>query len=88
MEEKKDDRSTVLFSNVDSPDSRDNIRVKISHDEGRTWELGKEIMSGKGGYSDINVRKGRMVCLVTEYINSQGLSEISYHTFNMRWLLD
>lgn len=76
----------IFFSNVDSVESRDNICVRISRDEDETWEEAKEILSGKGGYSDINVRKNKMTCLLGEYINEQERYEISFYLFNMKWL--
>lgn len=80
------DKSTILFSNVDDPEARNNISIKISHDDGGTWEEQKRFQN-IGGYSDINVRDNKMICLLTEKEDENGKYIILYHSFNMRWLL-
>lgn len=80
------DSSTVLFANVDSPAKRENISIKISRDEGKTWEKKRVVNWGAGGYADINAREDGMICLLTEKENERGRFMISYAAFNMEWL--
>ena len=80
------DDQTILFSNVDDAEKRSNISIKVSHDDGETWEEQKRFQN-IGGYSDINVRDNKMICLLTEKEDENGKYIILYHSFNMRWLL-
>ena len=40
---KKSSKNRLLFSNPNSKDSRENLTVKVSYDEGKTWSKGKTI---------------------------------------------
>jgi sialidase-1 len=71
-----DDRRCLLFCNPDSSDRlaeppsevwfspRENLTVRLSWDEGRSWPISRVLEPGIGGYSDLAVgRDGMIYCL-------------------------
>ncbi len=89
------DKSRVLFCNPDSHanpknDSsrsrvwfpRENLTVKLSYDECRTWSVSKVIEPGPSSYSDLAVLPdGTILCL---YENDN--QYVSVARFNLEWL--
>ena len=48
------DRNRILLSNPASA-SRENMTVRLSYDECRTWEVSKSLYPGASGYSDLGI---------------------------------
>lgn len=46
-------KSRILFSNPADKDKRENMTLKISYDEGNTWEKSIVLFSGPSAYSDL-----------------------------------
>ncbi|MFT6810543.1 MAG: sialidase-1, partial [Saprospiraceae bacterium] len=63
---KKGARSLLLFSNANSADSRTNMTVKYSQDEGQTWSSGKTIYKGASAYSTMTQLANGDIGLVFE----------------------
>ncbi len=63
---KKGSESILLFSNANSADSRTNMTVRYSQDEGQTWSSGKTIYNGGAAYSDMTVLANGEIGLVFE----------------------
>jgi len=49
------ERNLLLFSNANNADSRRNLTIKISEDEGENWSDSKTIYSGKSAYSSMTI---------------------------------
>ena len=49
----KDGQDILLFSNPANTKSRNNMTVRVSYDDGQTWQIQREIRSGESAYSDL-----------------------------------
>ncbi|MCK9452262.1 MAG: glycoside hydrolase [Bacteroidales bacterium] len=49
------DKNRLLFSNANSKDSRNNLTLRISYDEGKTWSAGKTVYAGGSAYSTMTI---------------------------------
>ena len=57
-------KSVILFSNPASRDRRAMMTVRISVDEGQTWETSRTLHTGPSAYSDLAVlANGEIACL-------------------------
>ena len=55
---------TLLFSNPASDNKRVNITIRVSFDDGETWNTGKTLYSGPSAYSGLAVLPdGNIGCL-------------------------
>lgn len=89
----------LLFVNPDSRDSfnpgqawgrRENLTVRLSRDEGRTWPLARVIDSGPAGYADLAIGAGGAAFCFYEG-GSQGDNAFASQylwlaRFNLEWL--
>jgi sialidase-1 len=48
-------KTILLFSNLDSPTSRENLILRFSSDDGMTWSKGKKIHAGSSAYSTLTM---------------------------------
>ena len=55
--ENGDDKNRLLFCNAASIKGRKNLTLRISYDEGKTWEKSKTIYSGPSAYSSMTILK-------------------------------
>ena len=78
-------KNRLLFSNANSKDSRENLTVKISYDEGITWSEGKTIYAGKAAYSSMTVLQNGNIGLFFEKDDYQ---ENVFVSFSLAWLTD
>ncbi len=78
-------KNRLLFSNASSPDKRENITVKISYDEGKTWSKGKTIYTGSSAYSSLTVLENGDIGLFFEKNN---YTENPFVSFSLKWLTD
>ena len=87
--------STLIFSNPHTlerhPDGsekpsgrgkRQNLTIKLSNDDGRTWPVQKTLESGNAAYSDLaTLKDGTILCLF------EGPKGVMYTSrFNLEWL--
>lgn len=79
------DKDRLLFSNLNSKDSRENLTVRISYDEGETWSEGKIIYSGKSAYSSMTVLKNGDIGL---FFEKDDYKENIFARFSLEWLTD
>ena len=64
-------KSRMLFSNPAHKDKRENMTLKISYDEGSTWEKSLVLFSGPSAYSDlVRLPAGTIGCLFEAGINN------------------
>jgi sialidase-1 len=76
----------AVFSNPAS-DIRTNLTVRLSDDEGRTWDRSRVLNTGPSGYSDLAVtRQGDILCLYEcgEKVYNE---KIAIARFNRTWIL-
>jgi sialidase-1 len=60
---------------------RENLSIKISHDDGKTWPINKVIDPGKAAYSDLAVLPdGTVLCLY------EADTSIVCARFNLEWI--
>jgi sialidase-1 len=60
---------------------RENLSIKVSYDDGKTWPMNKTLEKGPSAYSDLAVLPdGSTVCLF------EGKDTISFAKFNLEWL--
>ena len=85
---------TLLFSNphtlalekdgVEKPagrGKRENLSIKLSPDDGKTWPVNKTLDLGPSAYSDLAVLPdGTVLCLY------EGKADIQVARFNLDWL--
>ena len=89
------DRSRLLFCNPDSrmnpkPNksghgrARENLTVKLSYDDGKTWPVSKALEPEYSSYSDLAILPdGTILCLY-----EHGNKYVSVARFNLEWLTD
>jgi sialidase-1 len=78
-------KNRLLFSNAASPNSRENMTVRISYDEGKTWSQGKTIYSGSSAYSSLTVLESGEIGLFYEKDN---YTQNVFTRFTLDWLTD
>lgn len=96
-------RSRLLFANPDSRTKtkvisktgariRENLTLKVSYDEGKTWPVSKVLEPGRSSYSDLTLLSdGTILCLYEQGYMSDSPSNNRYLTvarFNLEWLTD
>ncbi len=75
----------LLFSNAKMKESRQNLTVRISYDEGKTWTEGKTIYPGESAYSSLTVLKNGDIGVFFEKDN---YTENIFVSFSLEWLTD
>jgi len=84
-----DGKNLLLFSNPDTLQGRRNVSVRISEDEGKTWQVARSVEPGYSAYSDINVTPtGTILCFYgrSEKANFAG-DRLTMARFSLDWLL-
>jgi sialidase-1 len=56
----------LLFSNPDHQSKRQNLSLKASEDEGKTWRLVQVICAGSSAYSDLVIQKNGQIGVLYE----------------------
>ncbi len=81
------DKSRLLFSVASDPNTRRNLTVFISYDEGQTWGTSKVINPGPSGYSALTVLEdGTIGCF---YENGEHESyQLYFARISLDWLSD
>ena len=79
------DRDRILIANPASQSSRVNMTVRISYDEGDTWQVSKVINSSYSSYSDMIIDNNTNINLLYEKWNPYG---IYLAQFDLEWLSD
>lgn len=79
------DKNRLIFSNLNSKDARENLTVKISYDEGKTWSKGKTIYSGSSAYSSMTILKNGDIGL---FFEKDDYTKNVFVSFSLAWLTD
>jgi sialidase-1 len=81
------ERSRILFSNP-AAKKRENMMVRVSYDEGRTWALGRTIHAGPAAYSCLAVLPDKSVGCLYERGEKSPYERIVIARFPLNWLED
>ena len=81
------DRSRVLFSNPASA-TRDNLTVRLSYDECRTWPVSRTLHAGPSAYSDLAVAPDMTILCLYERGDENPYETITLARLSLRWLSD
>lgn len=79
------DKNRLLFVNPKSGEKRENLTVRISYDEGKTWSEGKTIYKGSSAYSTLTILKNGDIGLFFEKDN---YTQNVFTSFSLSWLTD
>jgi len=83
--EGKNDKTRLLFSNSNNPKSRENLTVRISYDEGKTWSEGKTVYEGPAAYSDLTVLENGEIGV---FFEADDYTKNLFTSFTLEWLTD
>jgi sialidase-1 len=78
-------RGAILFCNPASL-KRENLAVRVSHDEGQTWSSDKVIHLGPAAYSCLAVLPDQTFCCLYECGERQPYEKISLARFSLPWI--
>lgn len=103
-ERPKQKKNRILFANPDSQADatvvspkhgmrvRQNLTLRLSYDEGKTWPVAKALEPGRSGYSDLAIgRDGTIYCLYERGVASNGSfvnSNLGFARLTLGWLTD
>jgi len=79
----KQDR--LLFSNAKMANGRQNMTVRLSYDEGKTWTEGKTIYPGSSAYSSLTVLENGDIGL---FFEKDDYTKNVFASFSLHWLTD
>ena len=73
----------MLFSNAKMKEGRENLTVRLSYDEGKTWTEGKTIYPGSAAYSSLTVLENGHIGL---FFEKDYYTENMFVSFSLNWL--
>jgi sialidase-1 len=79
------ERGSILFSNPASK-RRENMTVRISYDDGRTWPVGKTLHGGPAAYSCLAVFGEQQIGCLYERGERNAYEKITFARFPLSWL--
>ena len=79
------DKNRLLFANANSKAERENMTVRISYDEGRSWSEGKTIYAGSSAYSSLSILANGDIGL---FFEKDDYRENVFVAFPLAWLTD
>jgi sialidase-1 len=75
----------LVFTNAAST-KRENLTVKISPDEGKTWPYARTIHAGPAAYSTVIVLSDGSLGVLYERGDSSSVERITFARFNLEWV--
>lgn len=75
----KEGQKVLLFANLEHTTKRENLTLKVSADDGKTWRLGKVICKGSAAYSDLVIQQDNKIGVLYEKDN---YTTIIYESIN------
>lgn len=76
-------KNVLIFANANSQSKRENMTVKLSYDDGKTWSEGKTIYSGSSAYSSLTILKNGDIGL---FFEKDDYKENVFVSFSLDWL--
>ena len=80
-----DDRDRIVWTGPKGPD-RQNLVVRVSEDEGRTFPVERLIASGPAAYSDLTILKDRSIGILWERGAAHGYQFITFTRLTREFL--
>lgn len=80
-------KNRLLFANPAST-KRENMTVRLSYDEGKTWPVSKVLHAGPAAYSCLAVLPDGAIGLLYERGKKNAYEAIAFARFNLEWLTD
>ncbi len=80
-----DRKNRLLFANANTIDKRENMTVRLSYDEGKTWPVAKTIYPGSAAYSSLTVLNNGDIGL---FFEKDDYSRNVFVRFSLAWLTD
>ncbi len=65
----KEGKNVLLFTNLEHTSKRENLTLKISSDDGKTWQIGQVICKGSAAYSDLVIQQDNRIGVLFEKDN-------------------
>ena len=81
-------RSRLLFANPATPNSRTQLVVKLSYDEGKSWPVARTITAGPAAYSCLAVLNDGTIGLLYETGDVHPYERIRFARFSLEWLTE
>ena len=81
-------KNRVLFSNPASSKGRVNMTVRVSYDEGKTWQTSKVLHKGPSAYSCLTVLSDETIGILYERGEKNLCETMTFERFNLEWLTD
>ena len=82
------DKNRVVFANCATTEARENLTVRVSYDECKTWATSKVVHAGPAAYSDMAVATDMTICCLYERGVSHPYESIRLAQFNIEWLTE
>ena len=83
----REDGTSVLLHSLPLGDKRENVAVMISHDEGKSWSLGRVIVPYSAAYSSLCILPdGTIGMYVEEDPHGGDRYEMVFYNFTLEWL--
>ena len=83
----KDSKNVILFSNPAS-EKRDNMTVRVSLDECKTWAMKRTINAGRSAYSCLAVAPDKTIYCLYERGENSPYERITLAKFNLEWIAE
>ncbi len=80
-------KNRVLFSNPAS-EKRENMTVRVSYDECRTWPVARSLHTGPAAYSDLVVLPDGAIGCLYERGDTHPYERITFARFSLQWLTE
>lgn len=80
-----DDRNLLIFANANAAKERNNLTVRVSYDEGKSWSKGKTVYSGESAYSSLCVLANGEIGL---FFEKDDYTDNAFVRFSLDWLND
>jgi sialidase-1 len=81
-------KDRILFSNPASTKGRQNMTIRISYDEGKTWKYSKTLHEGPSAYSCMTILPDGTIGILFEQGEQKIYEKSSFARFNLEWLTD
>ena len=78
-------KNRVLFSSPAGTE-RENMTIRLSYDECRTWPVSRTLYPGKTAYSELAIAPDMTICCFYEHGENSQYEKITFARFNLEWL--
>lgn len=80
---RSDNNNLLIFTNPKSKYSRENLSIRVSYDEGKSWTVGKTIYAGSSAYSSMTVLSNGSIGVLFE---RDDYHEIAFVALPLKWI--